>query len=107
MAAMGASMAVASSTNSFRSADRRGRAASAPNTQANARHIRHHHDRGSNRGRDGANQNVAMLDVRQFVGDDAFELRRREETKDAFGGRHGRDAADPARWRTRSGTCQE
>ena len=44
-----------------------------------------HHDRRGQRRRDGADQDVAMLDVRELVRDHAFELVVAQDLQDAFG----------------------
>ena len=53
------------------------------------RHPGKHHDRGGQRRRDGAGEDVAILHVRKLVRKNAFELRIREDAQDAFGRRHG------------------
>ena len=68
------------------------------------RHARQHHDRRGNGRRDGADQDVAVLDVGKLVRNDAFELVRAERLQDAFGRGDRCMLRDSGRSRTRSET---
>ena len=86
-------------------------ARSAAEHRAPLRHAGEHHDGRGDRRRYRADEDVTVLDVRQLVGNDAFELALRQELHDAFGrghrgvarisagrervGRHVRDHVDP------------
>ena len=66
------------------------------------RHLRGHHDRGRHRRGDRADEDVAVLHVRQLVRDDAFELAVAQHLQDAFGGGHrGVRRVPPRRERVR------
>ena len=61
----------------------------------------------ADRRRDRADQDVAMLHVRQLVRDHAFELTLAQHPQDPFGRRDGRVLRDCGRSRTRSATDPE
>ena len=56
-----------------------------------------HHDRGGQRCRHRAREDVAVLHVRELVRQHAVELVVAQDLQDAFGGRHGRMLRVPAR----------
>ena len=59
-------------------------AATAPEERRELRHPRHHHDRGAEGRRHRADQDVAVLDVRQLVREHPFEFLVRQHPQHAF-----------------------